>query len=55
VSLGVVDVLQIRFIGDVLDPRWRGRDVFVAGHHRDGSKFEAFADFGLANGRDMSE
>ena len=48
-ALRVVDLFEIRIIGDGLDALLEGKDLIVACHDRDGSELEAL---GLVHGGD---
>ena len=37
-ALTVVNLFEIGIIGDILDALWRGNDLVVARHYRDGAK-----------------
>jgi hypothetical protein len=40
VTLGIIDLLQVRIVADRLDALLQWYDLVVAGHHRDGPKFK---------------
>ena len=42
-GFGVVDIFQVRFVGDRLDPMLKRDDFIVAGHDSDGAKLRPFA------------
>ena len=42
-AFGVVDIFQVRFVGDRLDPILKRDDFIVAGHDSDGAKLRPFA------------
>ena len=54
-TLGIVHVLQIAFVGDALDPRLERQHLVVARHHGHGAKLQPFAQVHCPNGHAIAQ